>query len=345
MNLINGKKLHISDMQNNDKDKRLLREIELICAVGELEALRSGATLYNDQLDLRIGDILVDMDDEVSFNCAGVFEVESSSCDAAKSIATMLTTTPRGTYVILKSMGGGYDGIPRRLGYDGWMSDGKGHLASHSGHKFTLQNKDAFRLSERSLYSQIWSKISYDLRNHIRSQIEKATADAAAAQFLGQKIARENYLRGISWTSITLEEILPDENRFAIKVTKRGASKRYKVDAAALTNLLPIVYTLPDEYSDPGNTARRLSLPEQRIAAAKKAWDEFQEQTGFEANTPLYDESFRVNGDRYTYGLKRTVSRNPYTYEDAGTFIVDFAPGTDTATYVDVCPPQSRAAA
>ena len=345
MNLVNGPSLKIADLEGSDHDRRLLREIELVCAVGELESIRSGNLLTNDQLNLRIGDILCEMDDEVEFVCAGVFDIESATCEAAKTLADTLSAAPRGTYAILRSMGGGYDGIPKRLGYDGWMSDGKGHLASHSGHKFTIQNLDSFRISERSLYSQIWSNVSYNLRDIARKEIQKATSEAAASQFLGQKIARENYIQGITWTSITLEEVLPDEARFAIKVTKRGASRRFKVDAAALSILLPVVHVLPGKYESSGNAERRLSLPERRIAAAKRAWDDHHERTGLTANTPLYDESFRVAGDRYSYSLKRTIGRGPYTFEEVGTLNVDFVPGTDAVAAVDVAAPEDRAAA
>ena len=187
MNLVNGPSLTEHAMQNSDLEKRMMREIELICAVAELECLQEGKSLNNDQLNLRIGDILAPIDEELEFSFLGIIDVESATCDAAKTLADTLSAAPRGTYVILRSMGGGYDGIPHRLGYDGWMADGKGNLASHSGHKFITQSPEAFCLSPRSLYSQIWSAISYNMRNCVRDEISSATAQANAERFLGKK--------------------------------------------------------------------------------------------------------------------------------------------------------------
>lgn len=345
MNLVNGPSLKIHALEESEHDRRMLREIELICAVAELESMQNGKSLSNDQLNLRIGDFLVEMDEEVEFVCTGVIDVESATCEAAKALGDTLSGSPRGTYVILRSMGGGYDGIPKRLGYDAWMSDGKGNLASHSGHKFLSQSPDAFGLSERSLYSQIWSTISYYMRDQIRTEIANETARVNAQRFLGKKISASNYIGGIEWSSITLEEILPDEQRYLVKFTKRGASRRYKIDSVAFRNSFPIAPTMPAQYQDAKNSERKLSLPERRIQACKTAWDQYQERTGFDANTPLYDESFRADVDRYSYNLKRTISRNPYTFEDAGTFIVDFIPGTAEISHSDLNPAGSQAAA
>ena len=345
MNLVNGPSLKASDLLTDDLGRAMLREIELVCAVAELECLRTGKSLSNDQLNLRIGDILVGMDDEVDFACAGVFDVESATCEAAKSIADTLAMAPRGTYAVLRTMAGGYDGIPKRPGYDAWMSDGKGHLATHSGHKFMGQNRNAFRIGERSLYSQIWSMVSYYARDEARRAITEETARTNAERFLGQKIKGDVYMGRTSWTSFTLEEILPDEQRYAVKVSKRGASRRYKIDDVALCHSLPVVYTMPERYMDDGNEARRLSLPERRIQAVKDAFAQHCEDTGLVANTPLYDESFRVDGDRYSYDLKRTVSYTPYTADSVGTLIVEFAANSATIACLDVQSPPSRIAA
>lgn len=345
MNLVNGPKLTEHAMQSSDLEKRMMREIELICAVAELECLQGGKSLNNDQLNLRIGDILTPLDEELEFSFLGIIDVESATCDAARTLADTLSAAPRGTYVILRSMGGGYDGIPHRLGYDGWMADGKGNLASHTGHKFTMQSPDAFCLSPRSLYSQIWSTISYNMRSRVRNEISAATAQANAERFLGKKISHSNYIGGIEWSSITLEEILPDEKRYMIKVTKRGASRRYKIDDIALRNSLPIVATMPSRYQDSGNGERKLSLPERRIAACKAAWNQYSEQTGIIANTPLYDESFKVDGDCYSYKLKKTITHNPYSAEEVGTFGVDFVAGSDEVAAVDLSSPQIGEAA
>lgn len=345
MNLVNGPSLTEHAMQNSDLEKRMMREIELICAVAELECLQEGKSLNNDQLNLRIGDILAPIDEELEFSFLGIIDVESATCDAAKTLADTLSAAPRGTYVILRSMGGGYDGIPHRLGYDGWMADGKGNLASHSGHKFITQSPEAFCLSPRSLYSQIWSAISYNMRNCVRDEISSATAQANAERFLGKKISHSNYIRGTEWSTITLEEILPDENRYMIKVTKRGASRRFKIDDTALRNSLPIVATMPAQYQDAGNSERKLSLPERRIAACKAAWNQYGEQNGIIANAPLYDESFKADGDRYSYQLKQTISYNPYTAEEVGTFSVNFVAGSDEVATVNLASPQIGEAA
>ena len=102
---------------------------------------------------------------------------------------------------------------------------------------------------------------------------------------------------------------------------------------------------MPAQYQDAGNSERKLSLPERRIAACKAAWNQYGEQNGIIANAPLYDESFKADGDRYSYQLKQTISYNPYTAEEVGTFSVNFVAGSDEVATVNLASPQIGEAA
>jgi hypothetical protein len=344
--MMNAKSLERSHFEATDWGRDLLRELDLIIAVGELDSMRTGATLYNTVLNSRIADIVAPLDRGLVHEHLGVFDVQEMRGEAAQAVGAMLIASPRGTMAVLRThRTGGYDGIRAGIGYDAWMSNGTGSVDTNSGHKFLCPSERTSETSFRRLYGTVLSMIIHRQRSKAQNAIVEASV-AAAGLTPGTKRKGDHYLNGRSWTSATIEKVVVDHyvgggNAWQVRMTKPGHSKSFICEHSTVMRMFAIAPTMPEQWIDDGNAERLQSLHERREDTAKAMWPAMALSLGLDPEKTKYAELLE-EGD----ALVRDVRDPSKDHAVIGSFGVRFRPGSDLAdqTYWSEEPVLRRAA-
>lgn len=327
--LMNARSLERSRFEATDWGRDLLRELDLVVAVGELESMITRRTLYNDVLNARVADFVEPLDRDLVREHLGVFDVDDLRSGAAQEIAARLVSKPRGAMAVLRRFReDARNGIPAGLGHDAWMSNGDGRLDTNSGNKFMWASPRVPATEFRHVYGTVLSMIIYDQRSKAKNRIVE-TSVAAAGLKPGMKSKGDHYLNGKSWRTATIEKLV--ENHFAggghawqIRMSKPGLGRSFICEHDTIMRMFSIPPVMPAEWVDPRNPERLLSLHERRLLKAASMWPAQAAELGLDPERTKYADLLG-DGD----ALERDVRDPQREHALIGSFRIDFVPGTD----------------
>lgn len=330
---MNARSLARDHFEATDWGRMLLRELDLVIAVGTLDSMRTGRTLYDDVLKCRVADFVAPLDRELVRENLGVVDIDDVKGAAAQEIGRVLVSKPRGAMAVLRTFRqGGYDGIQPGIGFDAWMSTGDGRVDTNSGHKFLCPSPRTPETEFRRLYGTVLGRIVYEQRGRCRNEIVRASVEAAGLK-PGMKVKGDHYLNGRSWTSATIEKLV--ENHFVggghawqVRMTKPGCGKSFICEHDALMRIFGIEPVMPSQWIDPDNDQRLLSQHERRVAKAAEAWTAHAASFGFDPEKSRYP-AYVSDGD----ALERDVFDTAHAL--VGSFRVEFLPGTDLVSSLE----------
>lgn len=327
--LMNSRSLDRSHFEATDWGRDLLRELDLVVAVGELGAMIDRATLYNDVLNARVADFVAPLDRGLVHEHLGVFDVDDLRSGAAQEIAATLASKPRGAMAVLRRYReDGRNGIPAGMGHDAWMSSGDGTLATNSGNKFMWSTPRVPATEFRQVCGTVLSMIIYLQRSVAKNLIVEASV-AAAGIGPGMKVKGDHYLNGRSWRTAAIEKRV--ENHFVggghawqIRMSKPGLARSFICEDETVMRMFSVPPVMPLEWVDPGNAARVLSLHERRKRKAAELWPGQAGLLGIDPERTRYADLLG-DGD----ALERDVRDPARDHALVGSFRVEFTPGTD----------------
>jgi len=327
--MMNARSLERSHFEATDWGRDLLRELDLVIAVGELDAMIGRHTLYNTLLNARVADFVAPLDRGLVREHLGLFDVDDLNSGAAQEIGALLASKPRGAMAVLRMhREDARNGIPAGLGHDAWMSNGDGHLSTNSGNKFMWTNPRVPATEFRHVYGTVLSMIIYRQRSRAVNLIVE-TSVAAAGLKPGVKVKGDHHLNGRSWTTATIERLV--ENHFVgggsawqVRMSKPGHAKSFICEHAAVMRLFGITPVMPAIWLDPGNADRALSLHERRLEKAAAMWPAQALELGLDPERTKYADQLG-DGD----ALERDVRDPEQGHAVIGSFRIEFTPGTD----------------
>lgn len=207
--MLNARSLERAHFEATDWGRALLRELDLVVAVGELESMTTGRTLYDVDLKDRVADFVMPLDRELRLEHLGVVPITGGPRDAdMQTIGRRLAALPRGAMAVLGTQREPGGGLPGGYGYDAWMSNGSGTVDTQSGHKFMIARPHGPDTAFRRLYGQVVGGIVYRQRARARDAILQHSMKVATLT-PGTRAKGDFYINGRSWSAATFERVVP----------------------------------------------------------------------------------------------------------------------------------------
>jgi hypothetical protein len=294
------------------------REFDLVMAANVMNELRTGETVYNDQMNARLAERLSPLDGALEERYLGVIPVPPSAepyrrCD---EILAKLAEAPRGHWAVLEMDGK----------YDAYMSDGIGGTATASGHKFQYSRPDAPRMNFRSLYGEVLSMAAYRRRETMEREITEATF-ASHRVAVGTTVD-DVYMVQKRWKKATYlapqvegypGKVLVEARRPGVKATKLA------VEPGSFVRLFKVPYAMPAAYEGAVIEERLKTLEERRIDAANQALTAELEASPVAGIAPRTMPGYwRAVGDVMECPIYLAADKPG---SPSGRFAVTFAPG------------------
>lgn len=286
--MLNARSLERAHFEATDWGRALLRELDLVVAVGELESMTTRSTLYDVDLKDRVADFVMPLDRELRLDHLGVVAITGGPRDAdMQAIGRRLAALPRGAMAVLGAQREAGGGLPGGYGYDAWMSNGSGTVDTQSGHKFLIARPHGPDTAFRRLYGQVVGGIVHRQRARARDAILQHSMKVATLA-PGTRAKGDFYINGRSWSAATFEKVVPayysgGGDGYQVRMTKPGHGKSFIVGPSQVMAMFSVTPTMPDEWNDPANVGRARSPHELRQAAAHSAWSEAATDAGMTA--------------------------------------------------------------
>lgn len=297
-----------------------LKEVELVVAAAVLHEATTGKTVYDDELNKRVGDFARPLDEEMSEEFLGILEVppnEDAPFKRFDDVFAFVSRKQRGAWAILEADGK----------YDAIMSDGIGGLGRLPGTPFTYTSSKAPAFNARALYGGALGWLVYNERRRIRESLIEASVAAAAIE--PGAVAKHVSIGSKDYTKIELVRKIDDYyagggSAFELKGTRRGVRPvGLIVGPEVMMRAFAIPPVLPEGLRPYDGVDRTRSLMERRQAAGQKAWEMLD---GKDDVAPLNTTgAFVADSDT----LRRIVYKGEGDPEPWGEFIVDFESGQD----------------
>jgi hypothetical protein len=275
--MLNARSLERAHFETTDWGRDLLRELDLVVAVGELESMTTRSTLYDVDLKDRVADFVIPLDRELCREHLGVIAITGGLRDAdMQAVGRRLVALPRGAMAILGAQREASGGVPAGYGYDAWMSNGDDAVDTQSGCKFVIARPHGPDTAFRRMYGQVLGMIVHRQRARARDAILQHSMKVANLA-PGTKAKGDFYINGSSWKAATFEKIATSYysgggDGYQVRMTKPGHGKSFIVGPSQVMAMFSVAPTMPDQWVDAGNPERARSPHELRQAAAHAAW-------------------------------------------------------------------------
>jgi hypothetical protein len=283
IDIVNGKRLRVRDILEEEWGGTFVQEANLVIAAGELRSMRDGEVLYNTVLQERVASICGPLDGGLQPDFLGVIAVSGDlSASDIRDVCRNIADGPRGTWAILVRPDGRCDL---------WMSNGIGGVRTPSGEKFTLTRKPTENDGFLSLYGEVLSTLIQERRSAIRNEIVDASV-AAAAIPVGTRRKGTFHVGDRSWSTLTYDGVAQGHyvgggDAYRLIMSKPGKRSAFVVESDRFMSLLGIEPIMPEAYAEAGAT-HEASLPEMRRSAADAAWPIEAERVGLDPRDGMY---------------------------------------------------------
>jgi hypothetical protein len=314
--IYNGRKMSADAVASEPWGSAFLKELDLVVAANVFREETETFRTSDHQLGLRVAERCLPLDGAADSAFMGLVAMSAFSRNddpewqqAAETLAAM----PRGHWQVWS------DG----QGFDIWCSNGMGAINGRSGNTFQSRSSRAPGLDGLEAYAATLSRIVYESRQRMRTEIASRTAELVSVE-IGQTWKNVSILHQ-DWSNVAyMGRGLEDGTRkdaWRFRASRRGKKSDLLLNEAGVIAFLDLPWTMPEAYRTDDGVDRTTSLRERRVAAAQKAFDLASSDMAFDfaygSKAP-----FTMDGDRLERDVFDGTSR-------VGSIAVDFVPGTD----------------